>query len=100
MPMLFQYLPIKLYRSFPHPCYCHLPCIRCALGDLGAWLGKLPQDGQMDLTVCRTEAQRDMRGRNRRVLHIDDLMGYSLVIFNDRGILELEDITFIGGEDL
>ena len=32
--------------------------------------------------------------------NIDDLVGYSLLIYKDSEILALEDITFIGGEDL
>lgn len=74
---------------------------RCAPGDLSGWYGKLPQHGQIDLTICRTEEQRDMRGRNLGQLqNIDDLVGYSLLIYKDSEELALADITFIGGEDL
>ena len=42
-----------------------------------------------------------MRGRDRgQEQNIDDLVGYSLVIYKDSNILALEDVTFIGGEDL
>lgn len=73
---------------------------RCASGDLSGKFGMLPPGGQIDATICTTEEQRDTMNRNHRGQPIDDLIGYSLVIFTDTEILALEDFAFIGGEDL